>query len=120
MDLMNPTGLVTADTIHRCGPFSATPVSVDQAVDQLVSSQAPIARVLNGYRNPERVAELISSRLAVNGGTATATLFIARRLPIVSVSGVVVGVNERVVQFADEHKNLQAWPLLAVIALIAE
>ena len=120
--LMTPSiaGLVAADAIPAFGPFTVTAMSVDTAVDRIVSSTAPISKAVNGHRNPERVAELISSRLAAGKGAATATIFAAHHRPVTAISGVVVGVTDQVLQFADEHKNLHTWPVSTVIALIAD
>lgn len=121
MDLMTPTlaGLVTKQTIPAFGPYSASAVSLDTVLDQIVSSTAPIAQAANGHGDPRSVAELISDRLGIGFGSATVTLFISRHR-MTAVSGVVVGVNETVVQFADERRNLYTWPLTEVIALIVD
>lgn len=120
--LMTPstTDLVTSDATPAFGPLSITAIPVDEAVDRIVSSTAPISKAVNGHRNPERIAELIRSRLADGNGATTATIFAARQRPITAISGVVVGVTDQVVQFADEHKSLRTWPIATVIALIAD
>lgn len=122
MDLMTrePAGLVTERTIPAFGPYSAGVVSLDSALDQIVSSTAAISRPVNGRSAPHVVAELISSRLSVESGAISATVFIADHTQLFAVSGVIVGVNGIVLQFADEHRHLRTWPLSAVIALIVD
>lgn len=121
MDLMTrePAGLVTEQSVPAFGPYSAGAVSLDSALDQIVSSTAAIARAVDGHTAPHAVAELISSRLSAESGI-TATVFIARRTQLFAASGVLVGVNDMVLQFADEQRRLRTWPLSAVIALIVD
>lgn len=122
MDLMTRTlaGLVAEQTIPAFGPYSATVVSLDSALDRIVSSTATIARAANGHSDPHSVAELISDRLGVGFGATTGTLFVFHREQLTAVAGVIVGVDDSVVQFADERKTLHIWPLNAVFALIAD
>ncbi|GBF17812.1 hypothetical protein Br6_05219 [Rhodococcus sp. Br-6] len=121
MDLMTRTlaGLVTEHAIPAAGPYSASPISLDAALDRLVSSTAPVAEAVNGHRDPLSIAELISDRLGVGFGAATGTVFVFHREQMTAVTGVIVGVDDSVVQFADQHRNLHTWPLTTVFALIA-
>lgn len=120
MDLMTrePAGLVTEQAVPAFGPYSAAAVSLDFALDQIVSSAATISRAVNGHSAPHVVAELIASRLAIGFGAVSATVFFAHHEQLFAVSGVIVGVNEMAVQFADDHRHLRTWPLARAIALI--
>lgn len=112
--------LVTEETIPAFGPYSVTTVSVDLALDLIVSSTSPVAQHVNGHGDPHSVAELISSRLGVGFGSTTAVLFAFHHDKLFAVSGVIVGVNEVAIQLADENKNLHTWPIARVFALIAD
>ncbi|WP_032373184.1 hypothetical protein [Rhodococcoides fascians] len=120
MNLMTrePAGLVTERAVPAFGHYSAAAVSLDSALDQIVSSGAAIARAVNGHSAPHVVAELISSRLTVGFGAVSATVFFAHHEQIFAVSGVIIGVNEMAVQFADDYRHLRTWPLATAIALI--
>lgn len=111
-------GLVAEQAIPAFGPYSAAAVSLDTALDRIVSSTAAISRAVNGHGAPYVVAELISSRLALGFGAVVATMFFAHHDQIFAVSGVIVGANQAVVQFADEHHRLRTWPMATAIALI--
>lgn len=122
MDLMTRplAGLVTEQTIPAFGPYSATMVSLDSALEQIVSSTAVVSQAVDGHGDPHSVAQLISDRLGAGFGATTGTLFVFHHDQLFAASGVIVGVNEFVVQIADEHKNVHTWPLGRVIALIAD
>ncbi|WP_143542974.1 hypothetical protein [Rhodococcus sp. NCIMB 12038] len=122
MDLMTRTlaGLVAERTIPAFGPYSCNAVSLDSALDRLVSSTAPIAQAADGHGDPRSVAMLISDRVGVGFGATTGTLFVFHREQMTAVAGVIVGVDDSVVQFADQHRKLRTWPLTAVFALIAD
>ncbi|PZU04616.1 MAG: hypothetical protein DI630_00430 [Gordonia sp. (in: high G+C Gram-positive bacteria)] len=121
MILMTHTpSLVTEQTIPAFGPYSATTISIDSALDQIVSSTAAISQAINGRSDPGSVADLISARLRAGSGATTGTLFVAHHKQLFAVSGVIAGVNEMVVHFADELNCLRIWPLASVIALIAD
>lgn len=100
MDLMTRTlaRLVTEQTIPAFGPYSASVVSLDSALDRIVSSTAAISQVADGRGDPHSVATLISDRLGVGFGSTTVTLFVSRLR----------------MQYADERRNLHTWPLAEV------
>lgn len=122
MDLMTRTlaGLATEKTIPVSGPYSASPISLDAALDRLVSSTALVSQAVNGHRDPHSVATLISERLSVESGATIGTLFVFHREQMIAVTGVIVGVDDSVVQFADQHRDLHTLPLTAVFALIVD
>lgn len=111
---------VSERDIPAFGPYSVAAVSLDLALDLIVSSTSPVAQAVNGHGDPRSVAELISGRLEAGLGATTAVLFALQHEQLFAVSGVVVGVNELVVEFADEHKHLHTWPLARLTALIAD
>lgn len=112
MDLMTFTfaGLVPEQAIPPSAHTRRSRVSLDSLLDRIVSSTAPIAQVADDRGDPHSVAALITDRLGVGFGATTAQLFVFHHEQLTAANGVIVGVNEHVVQLADERKNLHTWP----------
>lgn len=123
-------GLVDDQSIPAVGPYIMQQVSNDTAQDWIAVSTAVISEVVNGSVDSGLVARLLTDRIGDGYGSVEGTVFVTHRnalgkidSPIgmmYAVQGVIVGVNEYAVQFADEHRNLHVLPISAVRGLIVK
>ncbi|NLG56403.1 MAG: hypothetical protein GX542_12295 [Rhodococcus sp.] len=115
---LTPAGLVTEQTVLDFGSYSTVPVDADTACTQIVESSAVIATIVNGRENPAEIVELVTDRMGTGFGSAVGTVYANHHGRAHAMSGVIVGVNEMVVQFSDEHKRLHTVPLTSLFGLI--
>lgn len=112
-------GSTIARSIAANGTYAVATINLDEAVELLLSSDAPIARVVNGYGDPLSVSGLFSRRLSIGRGAVRGALLVFHDEQMIAVSGVIVGVDATHVQFCDEHLALHTWPIATVFAVIA-
>ncbi|WP_137726178.1 hypothetical protein [Prescottella subtropica] len=117
---ITPAGLVTEKNIPAFGPYAATPVSPETVAEQVTASTAEVAQPVDGQHAAADVAALITNRIGAGFGAVAGTVFTTHHGHTFAMAGVIVGVNEVVVQFADENKNLHVVPLASAVAVILD
>jgi hypothetical protein len=112
---INPTvthvGLVTEATIPAFGPYSRAILHESDA-----PKSAHGASVIAITADPEPVfaaaaGDLISTQIGSNFGAVSGSVIARHGGVLHEFSGVIVGVNDFVVQFADEDRALHVVPL---------
>lgn len=112
-------GLVDEQSIPAVGPYMAQFISIEIFHDWIAAStNIAVSEVIDGREHAAQVATLLTGRIGNGYGAAFATVFVAHLRAFYAVQGIIVGVNEWSVQFADERRNLHVFPISAVRGLV--